>query len=135
VEHSRRTDGTFVERVVTPGIFSDYRSTHIYGECWKCCGSGTKTLQCTLCDATGNCNRCQGTGHLEPIICRGCGGVGKRDSGIAPCSCCKGTGTYAPRKICPKCDGDGRCKCSGGTFSVTCHKCQGSGRYSKLEQK
>jgi DnaJ-class molecular chaperone len=124
-----------VDRTTTPGIFSDYHSTHTYGECWKCNGTGSKTLECTLCDGTGNCNRCHGEGRFKALICQACHGIGQRDSRIAPCSRCKGTGLYKPEVDCPKCGGNGQCKCSGGTFTVTCCKCQGSGRFSKFEWK
>lgn len=116
-EHAQRSDGSSVTRKYSPGFFRDHVTTHVDGICFKCNGTGQKTLPCRLCAGSGvvhlsakSCNRCNGSGKINGAACRKCAGSGQ----------------YMPAK-------DAQCrKCNGsGTFSVTCNKCGGSGTYSR----
>jgi DnaJ-class molecular chaperone len=120
-EHAKRADGTNIERNYRPGFFKNHVTTHINGQCWKCEGVGTKTLDCTICKGTGKF-------HLDAKPCFTCQGTGRL--GTNKCGRCRGTGHHKPPvdEACKKCEGR-------GNFTVTCKKCGGSGRYSKTEYK
>jgi DnaJ-class molecular chaperone len=120
-EHAQRADGTTVERNYRPGFFKNHVTTHVNGQCFKCGGTGSKTLDCKIC--TG-----RGTVHLDARPCFVCHGSGKvRNS---QCRKCSGTGHHKPAAdvTCKKCSGR-------GNFTVTCNRCHGSGRYSKTTYK
>ena len=144
-EHAKRADGTTVERNYRPGFFKDHVTTHINGQCFKCSGTGSKTLDCKICNGTGthtgSCRFCtgQGTVHLNAKPCFTCQGSGRIQN--YSCNRCKGTGHFKPAvdSTCRHCKGTGThsapCKkCNAtGKFTVTCNRCGGSGHYSKTE--
>ena len=144
-EHSRRTDGTQIERKYRPGFFRDHVTTHIDGQCFKCGGTGLKTLDCKICSGTGShtgsCRPCNGTGafHLDAKPCFVCKGSGQVHN--SQCRKCNGSGQHKPAMdaTCKKCNGSGTysacCKkCSGqGNFTVNCNKCGGSGQFSRTK--
>jgi hypothetical protein len=146
-EYAQKTDGTEIERKYSPGFFRDHVATQVNSQCFKCGGSGSKTLDCNICEGTGRfagqCPNCRGRGkiHFDAPPCFLCQGTGKvRNS---QCRKCNGNGQRKPAtdEICKKCSGTGShsapCKkCDGrGNFTVPCGQCQGSGRYSKTEYK
>jgi DnaJ-class molecular chaperone len=144
-EHLERTDGTRISRRYSPGLFRNRVTTQIDGKCFKCDGTGSKTLDCKICCGSGthsgSCQSCVGRGiiHLDARPCFTCQGTGIVRN--AKCRRCNGSGQHKPATDvgCKRCNGIGKysvsCKkCSGrGNFTVTCNKCRGSGRYSKTE--
>ena len=116
-ETAQRTDGTQIERKYSPGILRDHVTTHVHGQCFKCEGTGRKTLSCRICNGTGSV-------HLKAKQCFQCKGTGKVKD--RECKKCKGSGLHKPEcnVSCRRCDGR-------GTFEVTCNRCGGSGSYSK----
>lgn len=110
-----------------------------YGHCFKCDGTGQRTLTCKICSGsgmhTGQCRGCSGTGTFSRPAkeCFVCNGTGKKYE--KECRKCIGTGEHLPAisQVCNRCDGFGTFKsecrrCNGaGDFNVQCKKCDGSG--------
>ena len=78
------------------------------GNCDRCYGTGT--VICDECKGTGfdTCSKCWGSGYAGSVVCDQCGGTGDVIHGI-----CSGSGY----KICPACLGTG-----------LCHECAGTGK-------
>ena len=102
--------------------------------CHSCDGSGR--YPCYSCNETGQCSYCDGTGEEDCDDCDGDGWI------WVECSACNGTGRYTLRNghevDCRVCHGSGNhhkedCWTCGGTGSVACHVCEGSGDCPKCD--
>jgi hypothetical protein len=118
-ERTKRADGTEVERKHRPGLFRKRVTTSVSGPCFKCNGTGSKVLNCKICNGSG-------TVRLDARLCFKCNGAGK--FGERDCRQCGGSGEHKPALdvSCSKCGG-------GGNFTVTCNRCNGSGLYRKTK--
>lgn len=78
---------------------------NIAAPCPNCNGEGRVWRACPVCDGSGKCQMCQGSGRFEM----------KLDEG--------------GETVCPKCGGSGECtSCEGtGRKYRQCHKCRGMG--------
>lgn len=63
---------------------------------------------CSVCQGTGVCERCDGTGLVD---CMRCGGTGN-----------------TPEGVCPDCNGAGRCECEQCHGTKKCPACGGTGK-------
>ena len=108
-------------------------------ECETCNGTGYLEEDCTICEGTGKCINCSGTGTVTTTTideesgeetqneetCPECNGTGL-------CASCEGLG----KARCSTCDADGTntnpgyisCDTCSGTGKVTCEKCNGTGK-------
>ncbi|MBQ7057784.1 MAG: hypothetical protein IJM83_00575 [Firmicutes bacterium] len=92
--------------------------------CSVCQGTGV----CTRCDGTGreHCYRCDGSGVMP---CPSCDGAGYEDceceGGL--CDACDGSGLNEDGDPCPTCEGSGQCQICGGTSVRDCPHCDGTG--------
>lgn len=78
------------------------------GDCQQCSGKGSKGRRCYVCNGSGRCASCKGTGQLVKM----------------------GFDRSNGTKTCHKCNGDGICnKCRGeGSFNEKCLICSGTGK-------
>ncbi|MGN0316578.1 MAG: hypothetical protein ACI4E1_01445 [Lachnospira sp.] len=127
------------------------------GACRLCHGTGIMTIQaqkCYICNGTGLCINCGGSGidtvptdRGEYGSCHACGGNGDClqevcEGGIMTerhetCRDCGGTGKDTgkssgpePSNSCNRCDDTGFMECNGcgGTLMGTCYRCNGTGK-------
>ena len=77
-------------------------------------------VDCTICNATGNCWRCLGSGKY----CESCEGSGNCEecNGSLICAYCNGDSSHT----CDKCNGTAKCPYCGGTDK--CSTCGGLGK-------
>lgn len=90
---------------------------HHKEDCWTC--NGTGSVDCHVCDGSGQCQKCGGEGTVE---CRDCHGTGT-------CRKCKGKG----RVKCRNCRGTGICPSCKGSESIPCRRCLGTGVYQTFK--
>ncbi|MBO4888406.1 MAG: hypothetical protein J5589_08865 [Firmicutes bacterium] len=92
---------------------------------------------CSVCQGTGVCDRCDGTGRERCYMCDGsgympcpsCDGAGYEDCECdgGRCDACGGTCVNEDGDPCPTCDGTGQCQICGGTSIRDCPHCNGTG--------
>lgn len=90
---------------------------HHKEDCWTC--NGTGSVDCHVCDGSGQCQKCGGEGTVE---CRDCHGTGT-------CRKCKGKG----RVKCRNCRGTGICPSCKGSETIPCRRCLGTGVYQTFK--
>lgn len=90
---------------------------HHKEDCDNCDGTGS--VDCHVCDGSGECQKCGGEGDVE---CRACHGTGT-------CGKCKGKAKLK----CRNCKGSGLCPSCKGTQTIPCRRCIGSGLYQTFK--
>lgn len=86
---------------------------HHKEHCWTCDGTGS--VNCNICDGSGDCEKCAGESNVE---CRACHGTGT-------CGKCSGSAKLK----CRNCNGSGFCPSCRGSNTVPCHRCLGTGKF------
>lgn len=91
---------------------------------------------CSVCQGTGDCERCDATGVVECMSCHGSGKVLKlcwkckgtaKDENGNPCAECDGTGNHG-EDTCQECNGKGQAQCEQCFGSKKCPACGGTGK-------
>lgn len=91
---------------------------------------------CSVCQGTGDCERCDATGVVECMSCHGsgkilklcwkCKGTAKDENGNS-CKECNGTGNHG-EETCQDCNGTGQAECEQCHGSKKCPACGGTGK-------